>query len=256
VKNIFLTVIVPCYNEEANLNRGVLRRIYEYISHHDFAWEVIVSDDGSTDKSLDIIKKQVSNFENFIVLENPHGGKPSALNYGIKAACGKYVLFCDMDQSTPIEELDKLLPYVKEDYAAVIGSRGMDRENFPFYRKLGSSVFANFRKLFLLHDINDTQCGFKLFKKSVLIKTFPKLEFFRKEREVKGWTVTSFDVELLHLVEKIGGKVMEVKVVWKDEDISISKGGAKQKYIKESIDMFKQILRVKINDIRGMYSDL
>lgn len=256
MKNIFLSVIVPCYNEEENIKRDVLRRIFEYIRHKDFSWEVIVSDDGSTDESLALVKKRIENLENFKVLENPHGGKPSALNYGIKAAKGENVLFCDMDQSTPIEELDKLLPYVKEGYAAIIGSRGMDRENFPVYRKIGAFVFASFRKLFLLRDINDTQCGFKLFERRVLVKTFPNLEFFRKENKAKGWTVTSFDVELLHLIEEVGGKIMEVKVVWKDEDTSVSKGGAKQKYIKESIDMFKQILRVKLNDMKGMYSNL
>lgn len=252
----FLSVIIPCYNEEENLKREVLKRIYNYMKLKDFEWEVIVSDDGSTDKSLELAKKATSDLKNFKVLDNPHGGKPSALNYGIKNAAGEYVLFADMDQSTPIAELDKLLPYVKEGYDAIIGSRGMDRENFPLYRKFGSFVFASFRKLFLLSDINDTQCGFKLFQKKALLKTFPKLEFFRKEKKVKGWTVTSFDVELLHLIEKIGGKIMEVKVIWKDEDASQSKGGSLQRYFKESLEMVKQILRVKINDMRGMYSDI
>jgi dolichyl-phosphate beta-glucosyltransferase len=253
---IFLTVVVPCYNEEGNLKRGVLERIYEYLKTVDFSWEVIVSDDGSTDKSLELARKITSGLKHFRVLKNPHGGKPSALNYGIENAKGEHILFTDMDQSTPIEELDKILPYVKEGYSAIIGSRGMDRKNFPFYRKLGSFVFATFRKFFLLSGINDTQCGFKLFKRSILEKTFSKLEFFGKRKEVKGWTVSSYDVELLHLIEKVGGKIMEVKVVWKDEDTSISKGGSLQRYFKESIDMIRQVLRVKINDLKGMYSNL
>ena len=256
MKKLFLSVIIPCYNEEANLRRDVLKKISEYLKLKDFIWEVIISDDGSTDDSLELAKKETSDLNNFRILENPHGGKPSALNYGIKNAQGEYILFSDMDQSTPIEEFDKLLPYVKEDYDAIIGSRGMDRDNFPFYRKFGSFIFASFRKLFLLPDINDTQCGFKLFKRSVLLKTFSKLEFFKNKKEAKGWTVSSYDVELLHLVEKTGGKIMEVKVIWKDEDVSISKGGSLQRYFKESVDMLKQILRVKVNDIKGMYSDL
>lgn len=256
MNKLFLSIVIPCYNEEANLKRGVLKQIYEYLKFKDFSWEVIISDDGSTDKSLELAKKSVSDLNNFRILENPHGGKPSALNHGIKNSEGKYILFTDMDQSTPIEEFDKLLPYVKEGYEAVIGSRGLDRENFPLYRKLGSFIFANFRKIFLLSDINDTQCGFKLFKKDVLLKIFHKLEFFKNKKLAKGWTVTSYDVELLHLVEKIGGKIMEVKVIWKDEDVSTSKGGSLQRYFKESVDMLKQVLRVKINDTKGMYSDL
>ncbi len=256
MNKLFLSIIIPCYNEEANLKRGVLERIYNYLKDKDFAWEVIVSNDGSSDDSLELAKITASSSNNFRVLDNPHGGKPSALNYGIECAKGEYILFTDMDQSTPIEELDKLLPYIKEGYDAIIGSRGMDRKNFPFYRKLGSFIFASFRKVFLLSDINDTQCGFKLFRKEVLLKTFNKLEFFRKKKKVKGWTVTSYDVELLHLVEKIRGKIMEVKVLWKDEDVSTSKGGSLQRYFKESVDMLKQIMRIKINDIKGMYSDL
>jgi len=255
MSKIFLSIIIPCYNEEANLKRGVLSRIYEYAKQKRFGWEVIISDDGSGDNSLEIARKQVRRFNNFKVLDNRHGGKPSALNYGIIAAKGEYVLFTDMDQSTPIEELDKLLPYIKEGYDAIIGSRGMDRKNFPIYRKIGSFVFANFRKIFLLRDINDTQCGFKLFKRSIIASTFTKLEFFKNNKEVKGWKVSSYDVELLHLIEKTGGRIMEVKVIWKDEDKSISKGSSLQRYFRESVDMIKQILRVKINDVRGLYSD-
>ncbi len=214
MKNLYLSIIIPCYNEEENIKRGVLERIFDYLKAKDFKWEVIVSDDGSTDNSLALVKETISDYRNFRVLENPHGGKPSALSYGIKNAAGDYILFTDMDQSTPIEELDKLLPYVKEEYDSIIGSRGMDRKNFPFYRKLGSFIFASFRKLFLLRNINDTQCGFKLFKKDILLRVFSKLEFFKKRKEIKGWTVSSYDVELLHLVEKAGGKIMEVKVVW------------------------------------------
>ncbi len=254
--SILLSVIIPCYNEESNLKRGVLKSVYNYLKDKNFSWEVIISDDGSSDQSLDLINKEVSKYKNFKVLENPHGGKPYALFYGIKKSKGNYILFTDMDQSTPITELEKLIPYIENGYDAIIGSRGLKRKNFPLYRKLGSFVFASFRKLFLLPNIDDTQCGFKLFKKSVLLETFPSLEFFKKTKEVKGWTVTSYDVELLHLINKIGGKIREVKVLWKDEDISTSKGSALKRYLKESVDMFKQVLRVKINDLKGMYSKL
>lgn len=254
-KTTFLSIIIPCYNEAGNLRRGVLSDVYKFLKKKKFTWEVIISDDGSTDESKKLVKKQIKRWKNFRFLENAHGGKPSALLHGIKKAKGEYVLFTDMDQSTPIAELDKLLPFVKGGYEIVIGSRGMSRENFPFYRKLGAVVFIGLRKALILPNINDTQCGFKLFKRKIVNKVFPKLEFFRVKQRVQGWKVTSFDVELLHIVDTLGHKIKEVVVEWNDEDTSGSKGGGLQRYVRESVEMFSQILRVKLNDMRGFYSE-
>src|SRR3989344_1053847 len=253
-ESIFLSVIIPCYNEEANLKRDVLSEVYNYLKIQKFAWEVIISDDGSTDSSKIILKKKIKDFTNFKLLENEHGGKPSALLYGIKKSSGKWILFTDMDQSTPISELRKLLPFVYK-YKVVIGSRGLKRKNFPIYRKLGAMVFANFRKLLILSEVNDTQCGFKLFYRKLLVDKFPELEFFKRNNRPLGWQVTSFDVELLHILKKSGAKTKEIEVLWNDQDISESKGGGLSRYIRESREMFTQILRVKMNDLKGMYKD-
>jgi len=252
---IYLSVIIPCYNEEENIKKGVLGQVNDFLSNLKESWEVVISDDGSSDKGKNLIKEEIKKYKNFILLENPHGGKPSALWYGIQKSKGTHILFSDMDQSTPINELSKLIPFIKDaSVGAVIGSRGLARKNFPFYRRLGAIVFITFRKLLILPEINDTQCGFKLFKKSVLLKTFPKLEFFRREQKVKGWKVTSFDVELLHLISKMSYGIEEVPVLWQDTDKSISKGGGPERYIKESKEMLLQVLRVKINDIKGLYN--
>lgn len=248
----YLTIIIPCYNEEANLKRGVLQEVAEYLAKKKFSWEVIISDDGSTDDSREIIKKIVPSEPNFGLLQVPHGGKPAALFEGIKKALGRYILFTDMDQSTPIVELDRLLPYLKS-FDVVIGSRGTVRKNFPFYRRIGASVFMSVRRLLILPEINDTQCGFKLFEAKALKKAFPKLEFFKRPKKVKGWKVTSFDVELLHIVKKMGKKIKEVNVVWNDKDVSRGKGSYLSRYISESADMFKQVIRVKLNDLRREY---
>ncbi|OGM27107.1 hypothetical protein A2962_03325 [Candidatus Woesebacteria bacterium RIFCSPLOWO2_01_FULL_39_61] len=253
MKKIFLSVIIPCYNESENLKRGVLTQVYEFLKTEKFDWEVLVSDDGSSDESKIIVKKQIKNWKNFRFLENPHGGKPSALWYGIKKAGGKFVLFSDMDQSTPIDQLTKLLPFISEKVGAVIGSRGLVRKNFPLYRKIGSIVFMAVRKLFILPEIDDTQCGFKLFQTKVVKKVFPMLEFFRKMTKAKGWTVTSWDVELLHIIKKMGYTIEEVPVFWEDIDISKGKGGSLKRYLRESKEMIIQITKVKLNDIRGIY---
>ena len=160
----YLSVIVPCYNEHENLCRGVLEEIGRYLGEQMYAYEVIVVDDGSTDDSVEILRQHLVDKPHFRLLENKHGGKPAAVWSGIQAACGQVILFTDMDQSTPIEQLDRLLPYLGEGYDVVIGSRGFARENFPFYRRVGSSVFRAFRRLLLLRSISDTQCGFKVLR--------------------------------------------------------------------------------------------
>jgi dolichyl-phosphate beta-glucosyltransferase len=248
---MFLSVIIPCYNEEENLKRGVLDEVYSYLQSQDYRWEVIISDDGSTDNSLEICQKFADNYEEVRVLANKHGGKPWAVWKGIDAAEGEWVLFTDMDQSTPIDQLDKLLPWTKN-YDAIVGSRGGVRKNYPLFRKLGAVAFLTLRKLFLLPQIDDTQCGFKLFKQDLISQVFSKLDVL--DKEAKGWTVTSYDVELLHMINRREKRIKEVPVDWEDRDESITKGeNYFARYFKESRQMAEQIFRVKLNDLKGKY---
>lgn len=249
----YLSVVIPCYNEEANLRRGVLKEVYHYLKDRKFSWEVIISDDGSSDASRELVKSQTAGYDNFLLLANSHGGKPAALLHGIKKAKGKYILITDMDQSTPISELTKLLKFTDRDYGAIIGSRGLIRKNFPLYRKAGAVVFMAVRRALILPEITDTQCGFKLFRSEILKKAFPRLEFFRRKEKISGWKVTSFDVELLHIIKKMGQGIKEVPVLWNDRDVSIGKGGSLSRYVRESKEMFSQIMRVKLNEIKGLY---
>ncbi len=254
VKNIYLSITIPCYNEKENLKRGVLSEVWKYLKKQDYSWEVIVSDDGSTDGSLKLVRSFARKHKGFRVLENKHKGKPWALWQGIKAVKGKYILFADMDQSTPIDQLGKLLSWLKKGHEVVIGSRGIERKNFPFFRKIGAAVFRNFRKSLLLPQINDTQCGFKLFKTKVAKEIFPKLEVLKKHGS--GWTVTSYDVELLFIIDKLGIKIKEAIVDWEDRDVSLGKGKSYiARYFKESKEMFGQILKVKLNDWQGKYDE-
>ncbi len=249
----YISVIIPCYNEEANLKRGVLEQVYKYLQRQNFDFEVIISDDGSSDESRHLVHKYIKSYKNFQLLENEHGGKPAALLSGLKRAKGDWILFTDMDQSTPIAELDKLLPYTN-DYCSVIGSRGLNRNNFSLYRKLGSVAFLTFRRVLILPEIKDTQCGFKLFKREYLTEAFPELEFFKVKQRTTGWKVTSYDVELLHILKKNGCNIKEVEVAWHDRDISQNKGGGLARYLRESQEMLMQIIRVKMNHMKGLYS--
>jgi dolichyl-phosphate beta-glucosyltransferase len=249
MEKIFLSIVIPCYNEKENIERGVLFEVDNYLKTKKFSWEVIISDDESTDGSWDLVEEFIQQKKNYCHLKNKHGGKPSAVRSGIEKATGDWVLFTDMDQATPIDQLDKLLPLF-EKYDVVIGSRGVLRKNFPIYRKLASFMFLNFRRTLLLRGIKDTQCGFKAFRREVAMRLFPMLEFFHRKNTISGWRVSAYDVELLFLSEKNGYKIVEVPVVWEDTDIS---RGKQRSFIKESKEMLFEIIRVRLNDLKGEY---
>lgn len=247
---LYLSVVIPCYNEEKNLEREVLSEVEKYLAKQDYQSEVIISDDGSTDKSRGLIKKFIKKHKNFRLLENEHMGKAFTVKRGTEEAGGEVVLFTDMDQSTPISEVNKLLPYFKKDFDIVIGSRGTVRKNAPLYRQIAAFVFRFLRKLVILKDIDDTQCGFKMFKTKVAKDLFKRLQVFKEKRRVKGWRVSAFDVELLFLAGKLGCKIKEVPVFWEDKDVAL---GKKRNFVKESFEMLKEVLRVKLNDLRRIY---
>jgi len=253
-----VSVIIPCYNEENNLKRGVLDEVYQYLAQQDYAWEVIIVNDESTDNSAALVRRFIQDKGQFKLINIPHGGKPAAIWAGLQEARGELVLTTDMDQSTPISELDKLLPWHKQGFDVVIGSRGTAREGFSLVRKAGSFVFGTARGLVLLRSITDTQCGFKLYRRQVVTRFFPHLEAIRQAEKPTGWKVTAFDIELLYLIEKAGYRIKEVVVRWSNRDQSDTKSqtGDLRRYINESIDMAQQVMRVKLNQIRGRYNDI
>jgi dolichyl-phosphate beta-glucosyltransferase len=250
-----VSVIIPCYNEARNLERGVLDEVYGYLAGQAFPWEVVVVNDESTDSSKSLIQHAIQNRPDFSLHDIPHGGKPAAIWAGIQRARGEMILFTDMDQSTPIHELDKLLPWYREGFDVVIGSRQATREGSSLVRKIGSFVFLTLRRRALLPGIIDTQCGFKLCRRQVALEVFPHLEFLRQQQRPAGWKVTAFDVEFLYLVDRLGYRIKEVLVSWRNRDQSDTKGqqGEMARYIHESINMAREVTRVKLNHIRGFY---
>jgi dolichyl-phosphate beta-glucosyltransferase len=253
-----ISVIIPCYNEERNLESGVLDEVYQYLVEQALSWEVVIVNDASTDNSRALIERFIEDKENFSLIDISHGGKPSAVWAGIQQSSGEMVLFTDMDQSTPIHELDRLLPWYQQGFDVVIGSRQTIREGTSPVRKIGSVVFLSLRRLALLRDIADTQCGFKLCRRQVALEIFPHLEFLRKEEKPTGWKVTAFDVEFLYLVERSGYQIKEVLVSWRNRDQSDTKSqqGELARYFNESINMAQEVTRVKLNQIRGFYDSM
>jgi dolichyl-phosphate beta-glucosyltransferase len=253
-----LSIILPCYNEQKNLERGVLDEVHQYLAGQALPWEVVIVNDESTDDSRTLIERDIQDKAGFSLFDIPHGGKPAAVWEGIQQARGDMVLFSDMDQSTPLHELDKLLPWYQEGFDVVIGSRQTTREGSSLIRKAGSFVFLTLRRLFLLPDIMDTQCGFKLCRRDVSLQIFPHLEFLRQKEKPTGWKVTAFDVEFLYLVERAGYRIKEIVVSWKNRDESDTKSQQSEmtRYINESINMAREVTRVKLNQVRGFYDEM
>lgn len=202
-----LSIVIPAYNEEKRLENtlNIVQncKIIEPM-------EIIVVDDGSIDRTFDILLKFKEKFENLKVLRNEKNeGKGSALKKGVLSSREgiPYILISDADLSTPLEEIKRFLPFL-EDYAILIGSRGLDRsfikKRQPFLREYMGIIFNKIIQFFFLPGIYDTQCGFKLFKTPVAKEIF-------KEMKLKGFT---YDVEALILARLKGYRFKEVPVLW------------------------------------------
>jgi len=245
-----ISLIVPCYNEETNLQKGVLDKIGNFTRDDDRFSEILVVDDGSTDKSKEIIKKKyLSRFPKFILIENNHQGKAFAIIAGIKKAHDKIVVFSDMDLATPIEEVEKLINEEKKGFQIVIGSRNTTREGAPMMRKIMAVGFIYIRDLFIgLHGIKDTQCGFKLFNREAALKIIDRLKVFHNRRKAKGSSVTAgFDLEFLFLANKLNYKIKEVPVIWKHVETK------NVNFVNDSIETLKDILLIKYYDLKKKY---
>ena len=172
MKDPFISVVVPCFDEMANLQKGVLDKIVNFLKKKKISFEIIVSDDGSTDGSIEFVKNFIKDNSDVSLLINPHLGKAGAVTIGMLKAKGNYVLFTDMDQATPIEEINKLLPFFSQNYSVVIGSRADRRKGSPWIRLFMSRVWMIIRNLIIGLGIEDTQCGFKMFTHDAAILCF------------------------------------------------------------------------------------
>lgn len=248
---IFLSVVIPSYDEMANLQKGVLDKIEHFLSKKKFPYEVIIVDDGSTDGSVELVRQFVREDPNFRLIENSHLGKGGAVTSGILNSRGDYVLFTDMDQATPIEELDKILPYFQQGFDVVIGSRSTVRKGAPFIRQFVSHAAIVARKIIVgMRDVSDTQCGFKAFKKEVARKLFARINKLHNSfKKIKGSSVSSgFDVELLYLAKHLGYKIKEVPVEWLYVETR------RVSPIKDSVQGLMDLLKIKIKAMRGEYN--
>jgi len=246
---MYLSIVLPAYNEEKNIRLGVLDKVSRYLEHKTYTWEVIIVDDGSTDGTGELLDDFSRTNKGFSVIHNHHMGKATTVTTGVIAAKGDIILFSDLDQATPIYEFEKMLPFLKEGYDVVIGSRNYKREGAPLLRLLMARGFMFLRAALLgLNGIVDTQCGFKAFRKDAAKNIFNSLKLYENQHEVSGSMVTAgFDIEVIFLAKKRGLKIKEIPVEWHYVETR------RVNPITDSVQGLMDIVRIRLNAWKGHY---
>ncbi len=234
-----LSVIIPAYNEEDRILPTV-RRVREYLEGRFGDFEIIVIDDASTDATAELVEREIREPGNLRLLRNAVNlGKGGAVKKGMLSSRGSLCLMSDADLSTPIEELEKLLPYLEGGYHIAIGSRGRKGAEIlvrqPWYREKMGKVFNLVVRLLLVGDFRDTQCGFKLFRGNVARDVFVKTA-------IEGF---SFDVEVLYIALKQGYRVKEVPVRW------VNSPASRVRLFRDPLMMFLDLLKIRLKRFRA-----
>ncbi|PYQ12041.1 MAG: glycosyl transferase [Acidobacteria bacterium] len=207
----YLSVIVPAYNEARSI-RSTLEAIQAHLDRQPYEYEIIVAADGD-DGTREIASAMAERDRRLDVIGRPgRGGKGRGIRDGVARARGDVVGFVDADYKTPIEEMEKLVPWLDQGFDLVIGSRGVAESRVevpqPLYRRVGSRAFGLVMHLLIgLRGIRDTQCGFKFFRGDV------SRDLFSRQR-IDGYM---FDIEILHLALRSGYRVKEAGVRWRDD---------------------------------------
>ena len=236
----YLSIVIPAYNEEERIV-PTIGAIAAHVAGMGFPWELIIADDGSRDQTATLVEGlELVNLR--LLRAEKNGGKGSAVRRGVLAAQGRYILFDDADNSTPIEELGKLLPALEQQgYDIAVGSRaasGSEEAHRTLLRRtLSGGLRLMVRYLFRI-GVRDTQCGFKLFTRTSAHRLYAA-------QTIDGF---SFDLEILYLAARLGYRVAEVPVSWIDAP------GSKVDTTREIQRFLRDLLRIKWNDLRGVYA--
>jgi glycosyltransferase involved in cell wall biosynthesis len=234
----FLSIVIPAYNEASRIT-GALEAIQTYVRSKSFPVETLVVDDGSADGTAEIALRHV---EVRVLRNGRNRGKGFSVRHGVLEARGELVLFTDVDLSAPIDEADKLLAAMESSRAdVVVGSRALQPELIgirqPRYREWGGRFFNLLVRIFAGLPIRDTQCGFKLFRRQTTRCAF---ELQRVER-------FGFDPEILFLIQRLGGKVVEVPVRWDDSPAT------KVHFLRDSLRMALDLVVLRWRVLTGQY---
>lgn len=244
MSKIYLSVIIPAYNEEKRISRTI-EDIGNYLKNQNFESEIIIVSDGSTDKTVEIVKSFSNKFKNLKIIDyKENKGKGFGVREGILKAQGEFRIFTDADNSTPISEIEKFWKEFEMGADIVIGSREIKGAILdppqPLFRRFVGECFKFLRKIIVgLWEIQDTQCGFKCFKKETVERVFPKCKIDR----------FAFDPEILILAKKAGYKIKEVPIYWRNDLMSKVK-------IKSIFKMAIDLIKIRLNLILGKYGQI
>ncbi len=235
-----LSIIIPAYNEQERLPAS-LEKVATFVAEQPYGIELIIVNNNSRDATQQIAEQFAHEHNYTRVMVQPVQGKGAAVRLGMLAAIGDYLFICDADLSMPIEEVNKFLPPQLENYDVAIGSRegpGSRRIDEPEYRHLMGRVFNFIVRVLAVPNIQDTQCGFKSFTREAAHDVFSR-------QTIDGF---GFDVEILYIALKQGYTVKEVPITWYHIP------GSKVNPIRDTINMFNEVLRVRLNGRRGVYN--
>ena len=240
---VSLSVVIPAYNEARRIP-STLRQVLAHLESLGIPFEVVVVDDGSTDETVAVVEQVARETDRLRLVRNPGNcGKGAAVRNGVLNARGEYILFSDADLSAPIEDAGLLLEPLRAGYDVAIGSRALKREwigvHQPGMRETAGRVFNLAIRILTGLPFQDTQCGFKAFRRSAAVEIFPR-------QRIQGF---SFDVETLYLARKLGYRTVEIAVHWNHCDAS------KVSPLSDGVKMFLQVLEIRWNDWMGKYRD-
>ncbi len=236
----FLSIVIPAHNEEHRIPLS-LQKIHQFLDQQPYLAEVLVVENGSTDRTLALTQEMAADWAALRVFHDDRRGKGLAVQRGMLEARGEYRFICDADLSMPIEQVNRFLPLsAGQTVDVAIGSRevrGAKRYNEPAYRHLVGRVFNFVVRLIALPGLQDSQCGFKCFRASVAEDVF-------RYQTMGGW---SFDVEVLYIARLHGYKISEVPIDWYFDD------GSRIRVAQDSLRMFLDLLTIRRNAWRGRY---
>lgn len=245
------SIVIPAYNESDKIS-STITQVLGFMRGFTESFELIVVNDGSKDNTAQIVNDIAKENPELTLLDNPHKGKGYAVWSGIMKAEGELIYMADADLSTPISELKKLSVWATDqNFDLVVASRegiGAKRVGEPFYRHLMGRIFNLWVQMIALPGIQDSQCGFKLFKKQAAKNIFSRLLIYGGEsKQLKDAYLGAWDVEVLYLARKLRYTVKQVPVTW------VHVKTTRISPLRDSVKMALDVIKVRINDVKGKY---